>query len=168
MSDSRRLPLCAALLSLLGACATPGAPRAHFRQDAYARYYAADPERTLRVESDGTVRDITCIPLALAEGKPLEARPQGLCPDGKIPRLGQVSKLGADWDMSAYPIAAETGRCRPLFRLPELDRAEDARRHSCWNRLWEVPTALVVYPVGAAILIGAGTAAIWVPFLLLR
>lgn len=161
----------AALLCLLAialsSCATPGEPRTRLREDEFARYYAASDGRTLRVERDGTVLDISCLPLELAEGKPLKDLPQALCPDGKIPVLGRAEKTGPDWDLSAYPIAAETGRCRPLFRLPEWDREEDARRHSCWNRLWEVPAALVAYPLGAAIIIGTGSAPVWVPLLLL-
>lgn len=154
----------ALLLSLLSACATPGAPRKHLREDAYARYYATKTGRTLRVEKDGTVLDVTCLPAELFNGKPRGELPQGLCPNGKIPDLGRVARTGQDWDMSAYPVAAETGRCRPLFTL---ERDENARRRSCLNRLWEVPAALVVYPAGAAIIIGVGTAAIWVPLLLL-
>lgn len=152
------------LLALLCACATPGAPRAHFREDPYARYYATETGRTLRVEKDGTVLDVTCLPAELFEGKSRGELPQGLCPDGKIPDLGRVTMNGRDWDMTAYPVAVETGRCRPLFTM---DRDEDARRRSCWNRLWEVPAAVVVYPVGAAVLIGLGSSAIWVPLLLL-
>ncbi|OGS41542.1 MAG: hypothetical protein A2506_06345 [Elusimicrobia bacterium RIFOXYD12_FULL_66_9] len=152
------------LLSLLGACATPGAPRALLREDAYARYYATESGRTLRVEKDGTVLDVTCLPPELSEGRARGELPQGLCPDGKIPELGRVGMAGKDWDMSAYAVTTETGRCRPLFTLKN---EEDARRHSCWNRLWEVPSAAVAYPAGIAIIVGACTSAIWVPLLLL-
>ncbi|MEK7381684.1 MAG: hypothetical protein AAB262_00165 [Elusimicrobiota bacterium] len=153
-----------ALIALLGACATPGAPRAHFREDAYARYYATKTGRTLRVEKDGMVLDVTCLPAGLLEGRARDELPRELCPAGNIPLLGRVAMNGAQWDMSAYAVAVETGRCRPLFTL---EREEDARRRSCWNRLWEIPAAIAVYPAAAAILIGAGTAAIWVPLLLL-
>ena len=163
-AQCRGLALAALLLSLLSACATPGAPRAHFREDAHARYYATETGRTLRVEKDGTVLDVTCLPADLVAGRSRGELPQVLCPGGKIPVLGQAALAGQDWDMSAYPVAAETGRCRPLLTL---DRETYVRRRSCWNRLWEVPAALVVYPAGAAIIIGVGTAAIWVPLLLL-
>lgn len=154
--------LAALFVGLLGACATPGAPKAHFSEDAYARYYVTETGRTLRVEKDGTVLDITCLPIEVAEGRSRRELPQGMCPDAKIPVLGQVALVGKDWDMSAYPLEGETGRCRPLFTLKH---EEDVQRHSCWNRLWEVPAAVVVYPVGIAVVLGAATSGIWVPLL---
>ena len=147
--------------SAFGACATPGA-EAHFREDAMlatCHRDRADPARGER----RTVLDVTCLPIELAEGRSRRELPQGMCPDAKIPVLGQVALVGKDWDMSAYPLAAETGRCRPLFTLKH---EEDVQRHSCWNRLWEVPAAAVAYPVGIAVVLGACTSAIWVPLLL--
>lgn len=159
--------LAGVLLALSSACATPGAPRTQLREDAYARYYATTDGRTLRVEKDGTVLDVTCMPLDLVEGKALREIPQGFCPNGKFPELGRVEASGGGWDMSGYPVAAETGRCRPLLRAPSIEGDQEPRRHSCWNRLWEVPAALVAYPVGAALIIGGCTAPIWIPLLLL-
>ena len=62
----------------------------------------------------------------------------------------------------------DTGSCRPLLRHLELERDEHKDvRHSCWNRVWEVPTAVVVYPAVAVIMIGAITSPIWVPLIFL-
>ncbi|MBI4061274.1 MAG: hypothetical protein HY403_07570 [Elusimicrobia bacterium] len=58
----------------------------------------------------------------------------------------------------------DTGSCRPFFVSPSLDWGEGAPRHSCWHRLWEVPTALVVVPVALGIM----TSPIWVPLVLLH
>ena len=57
----------------------------------------------------------------------------------------------------------DTGSCRPFFVYPSRDWGEGAPRHSCWNRLWEVPAALVAVPVALAVL----TAPVWVPIVLL-
>lgn len=58
----------------------------------------------------------------------------------------------------------DTGSCKPWFVAPSRDWGEGAPRHSCWNRLWEVPAALVVAPVAIAL----ATTPIWVPILLLH
>lgn len=58
----------------------------------------------------------------------------------------------------------DTGRCKPWFVSPSRDWGEGAPKHSCWNRLWEVPTAIVVVPVALAVM----TAPIWVPVILLK
>ena len=65
---------------------------------------------------------------------------------------------------SERPRAASsaTGSCKPFFVSPSRDWGEGAPRHSCWNLLWEVPTALVVAPIA----IGVVTAPIWVPIVL--
>lgn len=60
--------------------------------------------------------------------------------------------------------SSDTGSCRPFFVSPSLDWGEGAPRHSCWNRLWEVPAALVAVPVALAVF----TAPIWGPIVLLR
>lgn len=58
---------------------------------------------------------------------------------------------------------AQDEGCKPVFRI-ERDPHE---RHSCWNRLWEVPAAIVVVPVAAAVIVGVATSPIWVPILVL-
>lgn len=58
----------------------------------------------------------------------------------------------------------DTGACRPFFVSPSRDWGDGAPRHSCWNLLWEVPTALVVAPIAIALV----TAPIWVPIVLLH
>ncbi|MBI2385184.1 MAG: hypothetical protein HYV14_04135 [Elusimicrobia bacterium] len=58
----------------------------------------------------------------------------------------------------------DTGGCKPWFVSPSRDWGEGAPRHSCWNRLWEVPTAVVVAPIAIAIV----TAPIWVPIVVLK
>jgi hypothetical protein len=58
----------------------------------------------------------------------------------------------------------DTGNCKPWFVAPSRDWGDGAPRHSCWNRFWEVPTAIVVVPIALAIL----TAPIWAPILLLK
>lgn len=54
--------------------------------------------------------------------------------------------------------------CKPLLPGPDW---EERPPHACSNRVWEVPAAIVVYPL----LIGVGLAIvgapIWVPLLLL-
>jgi hypothetical protein len=64
-------------------------------------------------------------------------------------------------------LASETGGCKPVFISPHRDDPENVPRHSCWNRLWEVPAALVVVPLAIGVLVGAATAPIWVPILLI-
>lgn len=59
--------------------------------------------------------------------------------------------------------ARATGRCKPWFVSPSRDWGEGAPKHSCWNRLWEVPTALVAAPAALGFL----TAPVWVPLVLL-
>ena len=67
---------------------------------------------------------------------------------------------------SERPVAAAkaTGSCRPFFIVPSLDWGTGAPNHSCWNRLWEVPAALVAVPVALAII----TAPVWVPIVVLK
>jgi hypothetical protein len=154
----------AVLPLLLGACATPGPPRAYFLEDSYARYYAAPAGRTLRVERDGTVLDVTCLPLETAQEKPLEDLPRVMCPDARIPVLGKARRTGGDWDLSEFDVEPPTGRCRPLF--PSAD-GERGPQRSCWNRLWEVPAAVVLVPLAAVGVAAVVTAPIWVPLVLL-
>jgi hypothetical protein len=49
-----------------------------------------------------------------------------------------------------------------------MDSCEGERRRSCWNRLWEVPAAVVVVPVALGVVVGLATAPIWGPLLLLH
>lgn len=58
----------------------------------------------------------------------------------------------------------DTGSCKPWFVSPARDWGEGAPKHSCWNRLWEVPAALVVAPIAIAIV----TAPVWAPILVLK
>lgn len=58
----------------------------------------------------------------------------------------------------------DTGNCKPWFVAPSRDWGEGAPKHSCWNRFWEVPTAIVVVPIALAIL----TSPIWAPIILLK
>ena len=58
----------------------------------------------------------------------------------------------------------DTGSCVPFFVSPSRDWGEGAPRHSCWNLLWEIPTALVAVPIALAIV----TSPIWVPIVLLK
>lgn len=58
----------------------------------------------------------------------------------------------------------DTGSCKPFFVSPSRDWGEGAPRHSCWHRLWEVPTALVVVPIAIAVL----TSPVWAPLVFLN
>lgn len=58
----------------------------------------------------------------------------------------------------------DTGKCKPWFVSPDRDWGEGAPKHSCWHRLWEVPTAIVVAPLAIAFV----TAPVWVPLVFLR
>lgn len=60
-----------------------------------------------------------------------------------------------------------TGACKPFFISPTTDSPENVPPHSCWNRLWEVPTALAIAPVAIVIIVGVVASPIWVPLLLL-
>jgi hypothetical protein len=137
-------------------------------EDSYARYYAADSGQILRVERDGTILDVTCLPLELAHDKPRKELPTTFCGGVPIPVVGRAAPRGGDWDMSAYGVEPETGRCKPLFGAATMNKDDDARRRSCWNRLWEVPAAIVVVPVAIVVVVGVATSPIWAPILLLR
>jgi hypothetical protein len=62
--------------------------------------------------------------------------------------------------------AAEGGErlCRPLLPGPDW---EERPPHACSNRLWEVPAAIVLYPLLVGVGLGLVTAPIWVPLILL-
>lgn len=122
----------------------------------------------MRVERDGTILDVTCVPLEVANDRPRGELPVTFCGGNAIPEVGRAARAGDDWDMSAYGVRPETGRCKPLFGAIAMDPRENERRRSCWNRLWEVPTALVAVPITAGIIVGVATAPIWAPLLLLH
>lgn len=58
----------------------------------------------------------------------------------------------------------DTGSCKPWFVKPDRDWGEGAPKHSCWNLVWEVPTAIVAVPVILAVV----TSPVWVPIVLLK
>jgi hypothetical protein len=62
----------------------------------------------------------------------------------------------------------DQGGCRPLFMADPEEPGPDDGLRSCWNRVWEVPTAIVVVPVVVVVLVGAATAPVWAPLLFLR
>src|SRR5688500_18457301 len=113
MIMTSRLLVYVSLVCILGACSTPGAPRLYFNEDPYARYYTTDSGQVLRVEQDGTVLDVTCLPPEFAKGTSRKDLPHTLCGGEKIQVLGKVKKVGGEWDMSTYAIAPETGTCKP-------------------------------------------------------
>lgn len=155
------------LACFLSACSTPGAPRPYFDEDTQGRYYTTESGKILRVERDGTVLDVTCLPREFAKNTPRKDLPVTLCGGEKVQVIGKTRKAGDEWEMSPYTITPETGTCKPLLPFVAKDWEEE-KRHSCWNRLWEVPTAVIVYPTIAVVFIGAVTAPIWVPLLLLH
>ena len=153
------------LLCLLAGCSTAGPPRPYVDEDAYARYYLTDTGRVLRVERDGTILDITCLPKQFTRDTSRDHLPHSLCESEDVKVLGKAKRVGDQWDLSGYHIEPETGTCRSLFPFKRKEW-EEARRHSCWNRLWEVPAAVVFYPTVAVIAVGIITAPIWVPLVL--
>ncbi len=160
------LTTAAGLMLVTAACATQGSPRTYLDEDSAARYYATQSGRILKVDRDGTVLDVTCLKPGLAKGPSQQELMKLPCTSGRVEVLGKAAKIGEDWDMTAYAIAPETGTCKTLFPFFRNEWLED-HRHSCWNRLWEVPAAAIFYPVAAAGIIGVITAPIWVPILLL-
>ena len=120
------------------------------------------------MERDGTILDITCVPLEVANGRERAELPLTFCGGREIPVVGRATLAGDDWNMAAYGVLPETGRCKPLFGALTMDARENERRRSCWYRLWEVPAALVAVPVTVGVLVGVATAPIWAPLLLLH
>jgi hypothetical protein len=108
------------------------------------------------------------VPLEVANDRPRKELPVTFCGGKEIPVVGHAALAGADWDMSAYGVRPETGRCKPLFGAITMDPRENERRRSCWNRLWEVPTAVVVVPITVGVIVAAATSPIWVPLVLLH
>jgi hypothetical protein len=97
--------------------------------------------------------------------------------EGSYARYSQGGSGSAD----TIEPATGGGGCRPLmaplveafdtdhwgsFGNDDWERNAN-KRHSCWNRVWEVPTAIVAYPVAAVIMVGLVTSPIWLPLLLL-
>ncbi len=149
------------------ACATPGKPRPYFLQDSYNnRYYASKSGRILKVEQDGTVLDVSNISLRFVKDRPKKYSNE-TSTGGRIWTLGKVNRKGKNWNMEAYAIIPETGRCKSLLRW-HMDKnwKQYGYRHSCWNRLWEIPTAAIIYPAGIIILLGVIVIPVWLPTLL--
>lgn len=72
----------------------------------------------------------------------------------------QTQEESSGWDI---------GMCRPLFPSTSGGLSNftyDEPWHSCWHRFWEVPAALVVYPVIVGAVVGVVASPIWVPILL--
>jgi hypothetical protein len=69
-------------------------------------------------------------------------------------------------DPGAAAAVSQSEGCLPLFRSGMEDQPPE--RRSCWHRLWEVPTALVVYPVAIGVIVGLATAPVWLPIVALR
>jgi hypothetical protein len=120
------------------------------------------------VEKDGTILDISCVSLEAAQDRPRSQIPTNFCGGADVPVVGKAARDGDDWDMAPYGVVPETGRCKPLFGGVSMDARENERRRSCWNRLWEVPTAIVVVPVAIGVIVAGATAPIWVPLVLLH
>jgi hypothetical protein len=85
-----------------------------------------------------------------------------------------------NFPQDSHAVEPETGGgCRPLMD-PLIDALDTSRwgagrddlelrsnrDHSCWNRVWEVPTAIVAYPTATVFLVGVVTSPVWVPLLL--
>ena len=85
---------------------------------------------------------------------------------GKPKDALQAPPAGGEAGAQEPALDEETGSCRPLLRYLTVEFDEDKDvRHSCWNRVWEVPAAIVLYPTAAVILAGAVTSPIWVPLI---
>jgi hypothetical protein len=165
---SLRLIVLSALVALAEmtiACSTPGPPRPYIDVDSYARYYATESGHILRVDGDGTILDVTCLSPNEVKGIVRSALSRTSCAKGTVAVIGQAKQTEGDWDLTSYGIAPETGTCKSLFPYFRSEWLE-GKRHSCWHRLWEVPTAAVAYPSVAVLGIGLITAPVWVPILL--
>ena len=105
----------------------------------------------------------------------------GGCAGSRAPRKDPpaASEASPEERAASAPRAAEG--CRPLM-TPLVEAFDpdrwgrfgdegwdpgEKKRHSCWNRVWEVPTAVVVYPAAVIILIGLVTSPVWLPLLLI-
>lgn len=69
-------------------------------------------------------------------------------------------------DPGAAAAVSQAEGCEPLLKTGLEDRPPE--RRSCWHRLWEVPAAIVIYPVAIAVVVGLSTAPLWLPFVALR
>jgi len=74
-------------------------------------------------------------------------------PDGTVYAPGDhkftpkvTNKTAGDWDLHEYSVEKPAGYCIPLW-----SRTIQRRPESCWNRLWEVPTMIVVGAVMAKV-----------------
>jgi hypothetical protein len=63
-------------------------------------------------------------------------------------------------------VKPETGTCKPLFGPFQNEWLAEHRR-SCWNRVWEIPAAVVVYPAIGLAAVGAVVGPYLAPLLLL-
>lgn len=152
-------------LLLLTSCSTLPPPRPYFEEDSKARYYLTHKDEILRVETDGTVLNVTCLPPSMVKGFSKKAVLEMPCVSGTPKVIGTVRKSGEEWDMKGYDVVPETGTCKSLFAALRNDWLEE-KRESCWHRVWEVPAAVVFYPGVAGIALAVITAPIWVPILL--
>ena len=119
------------------------------------------------MEGDGTVIDVTCAKPAFVKGMTRRQVLDLTCQEGRVMEVGKTSKMeGREWNLAGYDIAPETGTCKSLF-APFRDEWLEPKRYSCWNRLWEVPAAAVVYASIGGVAIGLITSPIWIPLLLL-
>jgi hypothetical protein len=98
---------------------------------------------------------------------------------GQRPQEGSYARYQDGGAGRAEPQAE--GGCRPLMAPlikafdpdqwgrfgSEVWETKTDEKHSCWNRVWEVPTAVVVYPAVAGIMIILVSSPVWVPLLLL-
>jgi hypothetical protein len=101
-------------------------------------------------------------PLSPPASEPVAQLPKpDLEPPTLLPMVGTTTWKSevADWDMAGYAIKdvidPETSGCTRMIRL---DSTSQDARHSCWNRIWEVPafvgiTVIAVAAVGALLVI---------------
>ena len=163
----KRFLSCVCVLAFgLNGCATDLPLRPHFDEDQHGRYYETREGKILRVEQDGTILDVTCAEPSLARGYPREDVLRLFCTSGKVAVVGKAKKSGKDWDLSPYQVEPESGDCVSLF-APFSDSWTAEKRRSCAHRMWEVPAAVVTYPVITAVVLGVVTAPIWLTVLIL-
>lgn len=112
------------------------------------------------------VLGVTCLSSKLTRDMARQYLPRVVCESGRVEVLGKVERIDNGWELKQYGIVPETETYRSLFAPFRNDWLED-KRHWCWHRIWEIPTAVVVYPSVVALAIGIVTAPLWGPLLLL-